>query len=257
MKLYRGDVVPAKVVHSSPDSKGRTFAKQFWSDGLMAKYIDGGTTDLLAKKDRLQLVLEHVGYVPDSSPQKLAYHSPMLSLSAIPDCAFRYMEHRSGRSLSRTPCQPLEASYFVWELDVDLTQLPEQKPGEYLLVYEADPVNCACAIDDEIARGVEEEANTGNADPLLSAIGYALSQANVAADQTEHYALIIDVVRYLDAHSAELAGRDGQLVANTYERATRDSEWLLYPCDPMTDGHGVSAKFWMNRHLKAVAWFRR
>lgn len=256
MKLYRGDSLPSSVVKASRSSRGRTFAGHFCSNGLMAKFADGGSSDLLGGKDLLQLILEHVGYESGSESERLAYRSPLLSFSSSLDCAFTFCERRQEKRDQLVPCLFEDATHFIWELDVDPAEC--QTVGLYMLEYESDPINCLSITGRQINDGMVSAAESGDCRLLLSALASSIVQTYTLVDTEPHSAALIDVVRYIEYQrsSGGLAGRDQHLLTNACQRASRDEEWLLYPMDPMPDGCGFSARFSMNKHLRPLAWFR-
>jgi len=256
MKLYRGDSVPRCVTSSSSHGRGRTFAEFFCGNGLMAKYSQGGRPEMLAGKDLLQLVVEHVGYTPGTVSAELAYHSPMLSFTSSLERAFAFCERTEKKRLRLEGCPFEQATHFIWELDIELS--PTSSIGLYHLVYEADPANCREITEEHIRRGLIEEATTGNIHALASGIRDLLAQQHAASDEAHHHAMLVDVRRYVEHERLDgrLATRDQQLVGNCLERSRRDREWLLYPMDPMPDGYGLSGRIWMNRYLRPFAWLR-
>jgi len=218
----------------------------------MAKFADGGRSQLLEGKDTLQLVLEHVGYDIETPAQYLADHSPLISFSVSPNRAFAFCERNEKRRLRLKPCFLDQATHFLWELDLELPHMI--RPGLCEIVYRADPVNCLAFLEEQLQRGYQEEAATGDPSCLLKSLSSVICSNHAANDTRDHYAILIDVLGFMGEHDLSL--RDKRLVVNTRERATRDQEWLLHPADPMPDGHGVSARFWMNRDLRVHGCFR-
>jgi hypothetical protein len=49
---------------------------------------------------------------------------------------------------------------------------------------------------------------------------------------------------------------DKNVLNQAKEFAERDDEWLLYPCDPMPDGLGVSARLSLNKDLDLLDWLK-
>ena len=145
-----------------------------------------------------------------------------------------------------------KASYFIWELDLDLPS--EVEPGRYEFLYKASSKNCVRLVDDQIKRGFEHQALTGDAHNL--AMGIMNWAALVCADADTRYqrAELIDVVTYV--RGRKNTGCDSRLVSNTLDRAGRSREWLLYPTTPMEDGLGFSARFAMNQHLRVYRCYR-
>lgn len=215
----------------------------------MAKFPDGGSSCLLEGRELPDLVLAHVGYEKGKPEQKFAYYSPMLSFSECLDSAFRF----SNRKRSELePCEFYEASHFVWQLEVTLDQ--EKEPGRYAFKYQSDSINCYKIVYDELCRGHQITAQGGPISSLAMPLMDGIAGVLADADQSEHYAEIIDVVTFVNAR--EVSNCDPQIVKNTLERATRDSEWLLYPMDPMQDGLGYSGQLTMNKYLSVFRCFR-
>jgi hypothetical protein len=249
IKLYRGDSIPKSVSQSPKWKRGQTFANHFCGSGLMAKFSHGGSSRLLEGRELPDLVLVHVGYEIGKPEQELAYHSPLLSFSECLDSAFRF----SNRKRSELePCEFYEASHFVWQLEVTLDQ--EKEPGRYAFKYQSDFINCEKIVCDELCRGQKITAQGGPLSAVAMPLMDGIAGAYADADQSEHYAEIIDVVTFINARG--VLNCDPQLVKNTLERATRDSEWLLYPMDPMPDGLGYSGRLTMNEHLSVFCCFR-
>lgn len=230
--------------------RGRTFADHFCGNGLMAKFADGGTSTLLQGKRLLDMILSHVGYERGQPEQAFSYHSPFLSFTRDLEAALNFSERTRKKELEECPLE--DASYFVWELDIDLPD--EVEPGRYQFVYKASSVNCRQHVYSQIQRAPELVANTGDGDILAVGLMNLFAMRNADADSRDHCAEIIDVVTYVQGH--DTSGHDLRLVANTLERARRSREWLLCPTDPMEDGSGLSSRFVMNRHLRPRKYYR-
>ena len=247
MKLYRGDSSSPFAGNAETRNRGSTFPHRHLGSGMMSKFANGGLSGLMADKDILQLVIEHVGYIPNSDAQELAYHSPMLSFSSSWDCARAYCERRAKKRLE--PCLPEEATHFMFRLDLDEAGdlVQDDSPGLFRLTYEADPVHC---------RGVSLEKfhriySTGSGP--VGALAELLSQQHAASDERDHLALVVDVVRFVKGQPpSRLAQCDQALVTNTIQRATRDLEWLVYP----VDGYGRPGRFEMNSYCRPSEWYR-
>ncbi len=250
MKLFRGDSLPDSVTRTAPRDRGRTFADHFCGTGLMAKFADNGMISLVRDQDLVDLVLKHVGYNRWAPERALAYHSPLLSFSTMRDTAFRFSYRADDPDL--VPCTLDEATHFVWELAIELPYCID--PGRYGFTYSADPCNALPFLREQVQRGLELEAATGDLHMLANTLLQAAGAAHAAADRSLHYAELIDVATFLSSH--DLTHRDARLVRNALNRASRDNEWLLFPKDPMPDGPGYSCRFVMNRHLKVSECLR-
>lgn len=252
MKLYRGDSLPSVVISAERKVRGRTFARYFCGNGLMAKFCDGGFHSLVRGKSTRQIVEEHIGYVTGQPSEKLALHSPMLSFSSSRERAFVFLERSEKKRLKLVECRFEEASHFLWELDVELPA--PSMPGLHHIEYNADPVHCREIVERQLRLGLEAEAQ--DADPLrfMEALGAAIALGHAAADASVHRAELINALEFL---GGDRPNADAIVLANARERAERDLEWLLYPKDPMDDGTGPpSARFMMNKHLRVSACYR-
>ena len=250
MKLYRGDSLPRQVYVASGRDRGRTFADHFCGNGLMAKFGDRGMSTLLQGKDLLDIVLNHVGYDVSHHEEALADHSPLISFSKDPETAFNFSERTGKKDLEE--CFLEEATHFMWELEIELPSPSEL--GRYKFTYKADPVNCRMLIQEQLQRGLLREAVRGDTETIAKAIMNAAAMHTADSDERDHYAELIDVVTYVQTQ--DTSRREKRLVDNTLQRSSRDLEWLLYPKDPMLNGHGFSARFSMNRHLRVYRCFR-
>ncbi|WP_234264551.1 hypothetical protein [Hydrogenophaga sp. NFH-34] len=251
MKLYRGDSVPSNSGSGKAGDRGRTFAEYFVSNGLMAKFSDGGSCALLDGKDLIDLVLAHVGYEQNGSEKALAYRSPMLSFSECESTALKFTTGRR-KAENFNLCSFEDATHFVWMLQVDLPE--ESSAGVFELGFEADAKNLNELIDDQLHRSRLRQAETGDMSLIPVAIMNRASAQLAAGDKSEHRAILVNVVRMLSAIKQE--GRNPLLLSNTIVRASRDKQWLLYPSDPMPDGSGLSSRFPMNIHLHIHKYFR-
>lgn len=251
MKLFRGDSLPDHVLRAVPRDRGRTFADHFCGTGLMAKFADDGSSTLLVDHDLVDLILKHVGYNAWASERVLAYHSPFLSFSANYETAFRFSNRREDLDL--VPCSLDKATHFVWELEIDLPHPIER--GRYAFTYQADLVNVRSFIGDQVRRGLEIEAATGDFHFLGNALLQAADAAVSSSDLSTHCAELTDVLTFLEGQ--DLSGRDARLMSNALTRSRRDSEWLLHPKDLMADGGGYSYRFAMNSNLKVSQCLRR
>lgn len=243
MKLYRGDSVPKSLTGITREDRGRSFANHFCGSGLMTKFADGGYSRLLDEKEVLDMVLSHVGYSPGESEQEFSYFSPFLSFSEDEDSAFYFAERSGKKNLEE--CYIEDATYFIWELDVEL--LNEIEIGRYQLTYKASSINCIELVSSQIQRGLEHEAATQNIDKLAMGLMNLAAMSYVESGSITHSAELIDVMRYVQ--NCDTTCSKTRLVNNTLERASCSREWLLYPTDPMIDGRGYSFRFAMNRHL--------
>ncbi len=89
----------------------------------------------------------------------------------------------------------------------------------------------------------------------MGSIATAIVHGNIDLDQSDHFASIINVERYLtNSKTDEIAP---EVLERALSFAKRDAEWLLYPMDPMQGGRGFSARFSLNDHLDLAAWVKR
>lgn len=243
MRLYRGDALPSAVL-GVDIRRGQTFAEHFLRIGLMARFADGGTSNVLAGKDLIDLTLMHVGCN--------AGHSPLISFSECLDTAssfsFSSARARKGDFIS---CDFEIATHFIWLLDIELP-IPVQ-PGQYELKFKSSSVNCKKIVQAQNERALNEAVN-GNMERIPEVVMNLAAIQYIEDDIKEHRATLIDVMAFLAA--SDTSKCDRILLKNTYERAARDKEWLIYPTDRMGDGFGISARLPMNRHLSVHHCFR-
>lgn len=210
----------------------------------MAKFADDGSRTLLRGKELLDMILSHVGYERSQPEERFSYRSPFLSFTLDSTAAFDFAERTGKKDIEECPLDV--ASYFVWELDINLPS--EVEPGRYEFLYKASSENCMALVAGQIQRGLEIEAITGDAHDLARGIMNAAAMCRADTDARDHRAELIDVVRYVQNH--DTTGRDSLLVSNTLKRAGCRHEWLLYPTDPL------SSRFAMNRHLRVYRCYR-
>lgn len=254
MRLYRGDSLPVDLGRSPSLSRGRTFANYFCSNGLMAKFADGGHSDVLRNKSLAELIASHVGYLNNTAEQAFSFRSPFISFTTDKELAFNYSDrHRRIEKLE--PCTLDSATYFLWQFDVNLEEMSEVEPGRYVLPYRADPRNCVSIIREQIERGQRNVAEAEQLDIIADAVRSLATMYHAENDVAVHYAEVIDVIAFMANAYAEDLDRNG-LVKNTLERAERDQEWLIYPKDPMPHGKGYSSRLAMNKHLSVAGCFR-
>ena len=250
MKFYRGDSLPSQIRSVSRKDRGRTFAEHFCGNGLMSKFADSGSWTLLRGMELLDMILSHVGYQCDHPEERFSYRSPFLSFSSDAGTAFDFAERRGKKDVEECPFEA--ASYFIWELEIELPY--EVEPGRFEFLYKASSTNCLQLIQDQIQRGLELEAQTGNLHTFARGIRNLAAAMHADNDPRQHQAELIDVSRYVQNH--DVSGKNPLLVNNTLKRAVHSHEWLLYPTDPMGNGPGLSSRFAMNRHLRVYRCYR-
>lgn len=250
MKFYRGDSLPSQIRSVGRKDRGRTFAEHFCGNGLMSKFADDGSWTLLRGMELLDMILSHVGYQCDQPEERFSYRSPFLSFTSDASAAFDFAERSGKKDVEECPLE--SASYFIWELEIELPY--EVEPGRFQFSYKASSTNCYQLILDQIQRGLELEARTGDAHNLAMGIMSLGAGWHADNDHRDHRAELIDVSRYV--RNQDISYKNPQLVNNTLERATRSNEWLLYPTDPIEDGPGLSSRFAMNRHLRVFRCYR-
>jgi hypothetical protein len=216
----------------------------------VAKFADDGSSRILRGRDLLGLVVAHVGYELGTPEQELHDHSPLISFSEVIETAFGFSERTRRRDLITSTIE--DATHFVWALDVD--QLERLEAGRYALRFLADPANCEDLVNEQLRRGLELEARTGDMDLIGQACLNLAAMSIAKAETTEHYAELIDVTIFVRAHL--IPEPLARCAALAMERAERDREWLLYPKDPMHDGPGYSSRFPMNRCLSVCSYLK-
>ncbi len=166
MKFYRGDSLPSQIRSVGRKDRGRTFAEHFCGNGLMSKFADGGSWTLLRGMELLDMILSHVGYQCDQPEERFSYRSPFLSFTSDAGAAFDFAERSGKKDVEECPLEA--ASYFIWELEIELPC--EVEPGRFEFLYKASSTNCRQLIQDQIQRGLELEAQTGNLHPFARGI---------------------------------------------------------------------------------------
>lgn len=246
--LFRGDSLPPDVVSPGKPHRGRTFAERFPTEGLMAKFADQGRS-VWAKLPLPMLVAHHIGYELGSEGADVSYHSPLLSFSPRREKAFEYSERRPGKRRRLIECPQHEATHFVWKLEGILATPAGRGHGLYAFEYEASSVNVAQYLNDARRRLV-----SGDRSALGPTLVQTIVHGHLDADKSPHQALLIDAVLYLA--SPACGDVPPTLRERARERAANAEEWLLFPCDPMPDGVGVSARFVPNKHISADMFLR-
>lgn len=240
MLLYRGDKTrPASdVIH------------HVLLAGLFARYGDGGSSALLRRPGGIvEYVLAHVGWKDGTEEARFARNSPMISFTADPHVAHRYMV--SLRDIEVDPCPLRQSEFLLFTLDVDWEALrPTSFAGVRVLEYRRSHENCR----DHVATSV---ANGSITDDIAL---FAVEEVVRTQDSGPHFAGVVNVVEFLQHHReaffAEYRETATELYPTALSRATRDREWLLYPADPLGDDPiAPSALFHPNRHL-AVEGYR-
>lgn len=241
--LYRGDSLPGIFRDiRDPHHKGRTFADHFITEGVVAKFVDGGRPAMLDSTLRY-LVAAHIGYAPESPEQAIARHSPLISFSSDVESALRFMD-RTGRKVFQ-PCELWEASHFVWKLSG--VRADEVEPGRYRLRYRASTLNV-----DQFRQRQLAEVQAGSTEGLMGALATQIVHEHLNNDQSDHVAELIEPAVFL---------RDGVdttiepgLRERAIDRARQSCEWLVFPCDPMPGGQGLDARLLLNELLSVHLW---
>jgi hypothetical protein len=237
--LFRGDSLDQRGLSVCGPHRGRTFVQHAISDGLIARFADGGRSHYTTGTDEVDLVLAHVGYDRGHPEADLAYHSPLISFATEESTAWRFA-NRSGKALQ--PCRPEEATHFLWRFEPDLEEFRGRTlPGIYEFQYSESHANVRRHLNDALERGLAESAAGGSL-PCAALAAWLVGGAVVG----QHAALVIHVPTLVNSWLVE--GKDRRLVANARMRGERDDEWLVYPCDALPEG-GTDARLKMNAHL--------
>jgi hypothetical protein len=138
MKIYRGDSIPKG--NGNGTHRGKTLAQYCISDGLFAKFADGGSNALLSGIGLTDMILAHVGYEKDTPEEHFSYHSPLLSFSACLKTAINFAISRTKKIAKFEACNFQEATHFVWELDFK-ENLEKIQPGLYRINYKSSSIN--------------------------------------------------------------------------------------------------------------------
>jgi hypothetical protein len=244
--LFRGGSLSRSMREvTDPARRGRMFADHYITDGLMAKFAQRGRPSDVLRNPLSYLVEAHCGYEKGTTSEKISKHSPFVSFSMVEDAAWHFADRTNKRKL--VPCELSDATHFMWKLEgVKAEHVSE---GRFRFVYRSDPKN----VEVFAARQVAEAL--GNIEEgLIRAVVNQVVHEHLRSDPTEHVAEIFDVVTYLTATTEH--GRSTRLWARAIDRAKWWHEWLVFPCDPMPDGHGYDARFFLNEFLHVHLWAR-
>jgi hypothetical protein len=211
----------------------------------MAKMNDGGQS-WIEGKSLEWLVTSHIGYVKPKSKDEIAseqfssFHSPLISFSEEAKESFKYLDRT--KKLDFEDAELSEATHFIWKLEN--LEAEEVVKGVYRIVYKASTDNVKHFLNEELSRGL-----------TMGGVAKMIVHQNIENDSSDHYALLIDVVTYLENNPNPIG-----VELEVFERAkffsSRDKEWLLYPQDPMKDGRGFDARFTLNIHLSLLHWMK-
>jgi hypothetical protein len=176
----------------------------------------------------------------------------MLSFSPNRDLAMAYAERDAAKRALLTGCDYEQATHFRWQLvGVDN---PTSVPGVHVFDYVEDFSNVRSINQDMLHRGFAQEAATGDMELFAKALMNVIVDAKAQAIPRRHSALLINVSEHLAL--ADVSGCNPVEVDRARKHASRDDEWLVYPCTSMPDGHGVSARLAMNTNLSVDSWWR-
>lgn len=255
--LSRGDSIPEGLPSAH---RWSALVTHFCGTGLIARFAtekmpdQAGRTnyDIVKNKKLPWMVAAHIGYEASAATKEFSAHSPFISFSSEPDCAFRFMTRE--RPLLLENCEFHNARFFTWALRFDATDLTLSPWGKgcYQFVYQSDPANCTIAIASEYSEGLRRYQRTGEVEMRAGALGRAIAAGHAAKNTKEHCALIIDAVTYLTDQGSRVG--DDKLLNLALTCASDDREWLVYPCDPMDKW--VASTFHMNRHLSIGSCLR-
>ncbi len=98
--LFRGDTCAPPGGNAT--NRGQTFADQFLTTGLVAKFANGGDP----KWERLSLpylVAAHVGYEKKTKEEKVSFYIPMLSFSESLDAAWYFADRTMKKKFEVVP----------------------------------------------------------------------------------------------------------------------------------------------------------
>ncbi len=110
------------------------------------------------------------------------------------------------------------------------------------------------SIDTQYLNDARRRLVSGDRSALGPTLVQTIVHGHLDADKSPHQALLIDAVLYLA--SPACGDVPPTLRERARERAANAEEWLLFPCDPMPDGVGVSARFVPNKHISADMFLR-
>lgn len=246
--LYRGDTCVPRGPNAA--DRGKTFADQFLTVGLMAKFADGGDP----RWERLPLpylVAAHVGYLkanegePASQEERISFRSPMLSFTEALEMAWHFVDRTEKKMFEFVPFA--EATHFAWKLSgIVADQISE---GRFRFRYTHSTENV-----EAFRAHLEAELLAGNLDRLQRTVATVLVHRHLGQNEHVHLAELIRVAPFLRATEGQV--HDKRLFQRALERAEESQEWLLYPRDPGPDGRGYSSQFGPNAFLTAPVFAR-
>lgn len=253
--LFRGDALPTKVYsHTDPRHRGSTFANYFDSEGLMAKFCDGGQSKWM-KKPLAYLVAAHVGFIKKGEPKewseevRISNHSPFISFSESEETAFDYMD-RSGKA-EFEHCHLEEATHFMWKLsNVNACEIA---PGHFRFTYKASIETVKHLLEDQAQR-IDVSTEMGQNALLTRVLPKAIVASNTQADKSDHLAELIEVSTFL--RNSDVSMIDPNVLNRALHFGDTTKEWLLFPTDPFSGG-GYNSRFTLNKHIALHGWFRK
>ncbi len=242
--LFRGDSLPSVVLAANAASRGRTFAEHYSTDGLMAKFGDGGRGAWLKWPLQLQ-VATHVGYRQSEDGEvAFAYRSPFISFSDDRKAAWHFLDRTGEKTF--TDCALADATHFMWRM-AGLTAV-EIGVGHFAIEFRASTAN----VDHFLQAGVAEFL-VGDYSNLKDTLSQSFTHLHVQADDSLHTAQLIHVPRYLAAVTESSIPDD--LLARARGFGAKWSEWLVLPTD-VEAGLGRSSRLPLNAHLDLCVFAR-
>jgi hypothetical protein len=212
------------ILYRSDRRGGKTSPEAFATDGLLTKQVDSGDDPEPHKKyGWITTIVSHIHYKGGLS--KFIYDTTaFLSFTADPISRDRFLAGKDKREF--VPCDKGKADAYVFTAQIDLPSCNKIGTGLYLFTYNC---NFSKLATDQKFR---------SSPMLLAGIRCNLHSQNSGS----HYILLIDAITYL---------RDKQFDhPEAFKNASRDKEWLMLPCDPMTD----NARGFQSRIFIADFW---
>lgn len=184
--LFRGDSLPPPVLNAN--SRGRTFADHYATDGLLAKAADGGRSQDLNRSPE-QLVAVHVGYrTNNQSESYAAYHSPLISFSSEESAAWHFLDRTAKKSF--TDCRIDDATHFMWKLSG--VRARPLSPGRFRFEFRASTANV-----DRFREEFVGAVHGGELSTLHRALVTQIVHGHMQGDTRTNVADIINVSTFL------------------------------------------------------------
>ncbi len=242
-ELFRGDSLPPLVRGANARIRGRTFADHYVTDGLVAKFADGGLSRFLDWPLHRQIAA-HVGFPKKRHEQDVYFadHSPFISFARTEEAAWHFLDRSHAKRF--VGCDIGLATHFMWRLsDVDAEEI---EPGRYRMLFRASTAHVK-----RFRIEGEQRLLAGDLSSLNADLTRVIVHGHIDADETAHRAEVFDVVRYLSAFNTGIAD---DLLESARRLGEKWDEWLVRPMDNVQELRGHSAKLPPSVHLDLAFW---